>query len=419
MASKRITFENGRGETLAARLDLPVDGAPDAYAILAHCFTCSKDLKGLRRLSSALAQEGFAVLRLDFTGLGESEGEFAGTTFTSTVHDLLAAARHLEEHFEAPSLLVGHSLGGAAVLVAAGRIESVRAVATLGAPADPQHVERLLTEERSVIEERGEAQVGIGGRPFTLRREFLEDLRRSELPGSLSELRVPLLVLHSPVDGVVGIDNARRLFEAAHHPKSFVSVDGADHLLTDEVDATYAGGVIASWAGRYVGRQRAPWKRDLHDNRVVARTEGGLRTEILADGFGIVADEPVAVGGTATGPTPYDLLGAALGACTTMTLRLYADRKGWPLEAAEVRVRHAKVHAADSHRDAQTGGRSRGAKLDRFDRELELHGPLDEAQRARLLEIANRCPVHRTLHEGPVEIATSLAPGGVPATAQD
>jgi uncharacterized OsmC-like protein/pimeloyl-ACP methyl ester carboxylesterase len=408
MVSRRVTFENGRGETLAARLDLPADGAPDAFAILAHCFTCSKDLRGLRRVSSALAQGGFAVLRLDFTGLGESEGEFAGTTFSSTVDDLVSAAAYLEERFEAPALLVGHSLGGAAVLAAAKALGSVRAVATVGAPADPQHVERLLVDARDVIDEVGEASVDIGGRPFTIRREFLDDLERSALPGSLRDLRVPLLILHSPVDAVVGIDNARALYEAARHPKSFVSLDGADHLLSRSEDAEFAGDLIAAWAGRYVPRRRsADWKHDVQDNRVAARTASGLRTELLANGFSLVADEPASVGGTDSGPTPYDLLGAALAACTTMTLRLYADRKGWPLEAAEVSVRHAKVHASDSIEDAE-GASKGGGRIDRFDREVSLVGPLNASQRARLLEIANRCPVHRTLHEGPIEVETTL-----------
>ncbi|MEX2541411.1 MAG: bifunctional alpha/beta hydrolase/OsmC family protein [Trueperaceae bacterium] len=407
MPSRRIEFDNGRGQRLAARLDLPVDGAPDAYAMLAHCFTCSKDLRGLRRLSSALAQAGFAVLRLDFTGLGESEGEFAQTSFSSNVEDVVAAASHLEEHYQAPALLVGHSLGGAAVLAAAPHLPSVRAVATVGAPADQQHVERLIIDSRTAIETQGEALVDIGGRPFTVRREFLEDLRRSRLSESVAELRRPLLLLHSPSDEVVGIDNARRLFDAAKHPKSFVSLDRADHLLSDPGDADLAGSLIASWARRYLERPyQADWKSDPLDNRVMARTERGLRTEILADGFGLVADEPASLGGTETGPTPYDLLASALGACTTMTLRMYADRKGWPLLAAQVRVKHSKVHAEDSAEDSQ--GTTLGGKMDRFERELELLGALDDAQRARLLEIANRCPVHRTLEEGPTLISTRL-----------
>lgn len=407
MPSTRISFENDRGQSLAARLDLPIDGSPDGYALLAHCFTCSKDLRGLRRLSSALAQAGFAVLRVDFTGLGESEGEFAQTTFSSNVSDLEAAARFLEANYEAPSLLVGHSLGGAAVLAAAPKLSSVRAVATIGAPAHPSHVERLIKGSREDIDSRGEAMVDIGGRPFPISKQFLADLRASRLPDSLSELNRPLLLLHSPRDAIVGVDNARELFDAAKHPKSFVSLGSADHLLTSPADADYAGNLIASWAKAYIGSPRkAEWKSDPHDNRVVARTEEGLRTEILADGFALVSDEPSTVGGTETGPTPYDLLAAALAACTNMTLRLYADRKKWPLEAVQVGVSHHKVHAEDSVADA--AGNARGGKMDLFERELELSGPLADAQRSRLLEIANRCPVHRTLEGGAVEIVTRL-----------
>lgn len=402
MVARNVTFDNDQGQRLAATLDLPVDGAAEGYAMLAHCFTCSKDLRGLRRLASALVQAGYAVLRLDFTGLGASEGEFAGTTFTSNVGDLLAAARYLERNHEAPSLLVGHSLGGAAVLAAAPHLPSVRAIATVGAPADPRHVENLLLGARNAIEEHGEALVDIGGRPFTIRRTFLDDLRRSGLPESAARLRRPLLVLHAPFDAVVGIDEARRLFEAAVHPKSFVSLDGADHLLTRPVDAAFAGDVIASWARRYLDRgRRASWKDDVHDGRVAARTTEGLRTELLANGFDLTADEPASLGGTDAGPTPYDLLAAALASCTSMTLRLYADRKGWPLEAAEVHVGHTKAHAKD-------GTTAAGGRVDRFDRTLELYGPLDEAQRARLLEIANRCPVHRSLEAGAIEVETRL-----------
>jgi uncharacterized OsmC-like protein/pimeloyl-ACP methyl ester carboxylesterase len=408
MPSRKVTFDNGSGQQLAATLQLPVDGTPDAYALLAHCFTCSSELRSMRRLSDALTRGGFAVLRLDFTGLGESEGEFEETTFSSTVDDLVAASAFLERRYEAPRVLIGHSLGGAAALLAAMRLESVRAVSTIGAPADPQHVEKLFGEERTSIEEEGAAPVSIGGRRFNIRAEFLRDLRQSSLPAAVAGLRRPLLLLHAPRDEVVGIDNARLLFDAARHPKSFVSLDGADHLLTDPSHAEYAGELIASWARRYVNAEdHRGWKADLHDNRIMASTRsGGLRTELMANGFGLVADEPAVLGGTETGPTPYDLLAAALAACTTMTLQMYAARKGWPLEVAHVEVRHSKVHLEDSERDA--AGSTPPAKIDRFERELMLIGNLSEEQRARLLEIAERCPVHRTLTEGPPEVRTRL-----------
>jgi uncharacterized OsmC-like protein/fermentation-respiration switch protein FrsA (DUF1100 family) len=406
MRNQKITFAGADGSQLSARLSLPPDGEVVACALFAHCFTCSKDLKPVVNISRALTQQRIAVLRFDFTGLGESEGDFADTTFSSNIGDLVAAAGYMGRELEAPAILVGHSLGGAAVLQAASHIESVRAVATIGAPFDPGHVKHLFEASLEEIEERGEADVVLAGRRFTVGRQFVRDLDGHRMEQTIAGLGRPLLIFHSPVDQTVGIDNAALIYKAARHPKSFVSLDDADHLLLDERDSLYVGSVLAAWAHRYIDAPPEPATRDAlrHDNRVSVRTAAGaFRTEILARGHALIADEPAAVGGENLGPTPYDLLAAALGACTTMTLRIYADRKKWPLEEAVVRLRHSRIHAEDEEQ-VEDGD----ARLDRLERELTLIGPLDDDQRARLLEIAGRCPVHRTLSAG-VQIETNLA----------
>lgn len=393
------------GQHLAALLDLPVDGAPIAYALFAHCFTCSKDLKAVYHISRTLTRERIGVLRFDFTGLGESGGDFGDTSLLSNVQDLLAAAEFLAARFEAPQLLIGHSFGGAAVLQAAAAIPSCRAVVTIAAPADPRHVSKTLGPAAEAIAARGEAEVSIAGRPFTLRRKFLEDLEGIDPESVIRRLDRALLVLHSPLDDVVGIENASRIFQAARHPKSFVSLDQADHLLSDPADSRYAGAVIAAWARRYLAPARsADAERPAADNRITARTgpPGGLATEILVNRHSLVADEPVSAGGSDQGPSPFDLLVAALGACTAMTLRMYADRKGWPLDAATVRLRHQKIHAADC-----SACETREGMLDRIEREIEIEGPLGPDEKQRLLQIADRCPVHRTL-TSEVEIRTRL-----------
>lgn len=411
MNTRRITFPNERGEQLAARLELPGDEQPLAYALFAHCFTCSKDFTAAVHISRALSSRRIAVLRFDFTGLGESEGEFAATTFSSEVSDLAAAARFLEREYQAPRLLIGHSLGGAAVLAAAATIPSTAAVVTIGAPFNPAHLRDLLGVSAERIEQDGQASVVIEGRSFTIRKSLLDDLAAQDPTETLRSLRAALLVMHSPRDRVVAIGNASDIYQAARHPKSFVSLDPADHLLTDRNDSRYAGEVIATWAARYLALDQvaAPAPAAIPpvviDKRVTARTGAeGFRTDLFANGFPLVADEPLEYGGSNEGPSPYEFLLAALGACTGMTVRMYAQSKHWPLDEVIVRLSHHKVHAEDC-RDCDEQDR----RIDLFERELELRGDLDEAQRQRLLEIAERCPVHRTLTAG-VRVVTTLRP---------
>jgi len=395
MKFQKLTFKNQQGQNLAARLDLPIDGKPTAYALFAHCFTCTKNLKAVGHISHSLNREGMAVLRFDFTGLGESEGDFADTNFSSNVADLLAAAEFLKSKFEAPKILIGHSLGGAAVLQATANIPSSVAVVTIAAPCDPKHIMRHLGSTAETIEKGGEAELIIAGRPFRIRKQFLDDLEETRMQETIRNLKRALLIFHSPIDNIVGIENAAQIFQAAKHPKSFISLDNADHLLSNDRDSLYVGSVIAAWTRKYLEIvQPIPHKKDLTDNRVVVRTgKTGYQTEITANGHTLMADEPISIGGNDAGPTPYDYLVTALGTCTSMTLRMYADRKGWPLDAIVVRLKHQKVHANDCQQCETTN-----VKIDQIEREVELVGDLDETQRRRLLEIADKCPVHRTLH---------------------
>jgi len=406
MQSKALTFDNGRGHRLSARLDLP-DGRPRGHALFAHCFTCSKNLHATTQVARAMARAGYAVLRFDFTGLGASEGELANSHFSGNVEDLVAAARFLDAEHEAPQLLVGHSLGGAAVLRAAAQLPSVRAIATIGAPCHPEHIRRLLTSAQEEIEASGHATIELAGRRFTITRGFLDDLNGHPMREAIADLRRALLVLHAPRDATVGIDNATRIFQAAKHPKSFLSLDDADHLLTEPRDAEFVGSMIATWASRYLDAPLpdvdAPPPAE-GEEVVVRGPTAGFRTEIDAAGHPLVSDEPRAAGGTDSGAGPYGLLLAGLGACTAMTLRMYADRKGWPLERADVRLTHTKVHA----RESESSARGKSGRLDRIERRVELRGPLDATQRERLLQIADKCPVHRTLRSE-VEIETTLA----------
>jgi len=401
--SRPVSFPGAFGATLAARLDAPA-GAPLAYAVFAHCFTCSKETKAAATISAALAERGFAVLRFDFTGLGGSEGDFANTNFSSNIDDLVAAADFLRREHRAPALLVGHSLGGTAVLAAASRIPETLAVATIGSPLEPDHVLGLLKDSVGKIEAEGDAQVDIAGRGFRIKKQFLDDIRSQKIGGALAHLGKALMVMHSPRDTIVNIDNASKIFLAARHPKSFVSLDPADHLMSNRADAIYAGQLLADWALRYVPAPQ-PEAPSAQPGKVLVREtrEGKYSNQVFVGPHVIRADEPVAAGGLDTGPGPYDLLCASLGACTSMTLRTYADSKGIPLERVSVELEHGKIYAADCA-ECET----REGKIDRIERLITLEGKLDPQQRQRLLEIADKCPVHRTLHSE-VVISSRLA----------
>ena len=406
--SQKVSFEGSQGQQLAARLDLP-GSAPRAYVLWAHCFTCTKDIFAASQVAKRLTESGFAVLRFDFTGLGASEGEFANTNFTSNVDDLVAAADFLRAEHKPPALLIGHSLGGAAVLAAAERIPDAVGVCTIGAPADPGHVSHLFTDAISDIQAEGEAEVLLAGRPFRIKKQFLDDLGSQSLDSRLGKLGKALLVMHAPTDATVGIENAGAIFGAAKHPKSFVSLDSADHLLTRKPDAVYAADMIAAWASRFLDRRerdRAGFDpaRAQEGEVTVAETGTGRFSQWVSVGGRHVlkADEPPGLGGADEGPTPYDYLLSALGACKSMTVRMYANRKGIPLDRVAVSLRHDKIHAEDCE-DCET----KKGKIDQIDVDIEITGDLDADTRQRLFEIADKCPVHRTLH-GEIKIASKL-----------
>ncbi len=406
--SEKVTFTGALGDQLAARLDLP-EGEPKAYALFAHCFTCTKDIFAASRIAAALADRGIGVLRFDFTGLGHSEGEFANTNFSSNVADLIQAADFLRETRQAPKIIVGHSLGGAAVLAAAPKIPEAVAVVTIGAPSAPAHVKHLFQGALDQIAAKGEAEVEIAGRPFRVKQQFLEDISQQHLSAALGQLRKALLVFHAPRDQTVGIENASEIFAAAKHPKSFISLDDADHLLSRKSDAIYVAEVLSAWVGRYLdgGVEAAATEPAAAEGTVVVTEtgDGPFAQRITAGRHVLSADEPPSVGGNNTGPTPYDLLLAGLGACTSMTLRMYAGRKKLPLERVSVALRHEKIHAQDCA-DCETAE----GRVDRIEREITVTGALDAEQRQRLLEIADKCPVHRTL-ENEVKVVTALADG--------
>jgi uncharacterized OsmC-like protein/alpha-beta hydrolase superfamily lysophospholipase len=393
--NERFLFTGSEGQQLAAALDLP-EQEPLAYALFAHCFTCGKDVLAAKRIATTLAAKGIAVLRFDFTGLGSSEGDFANSTFSSNIADLVKAADHLRATRKAPAILIGHSLGGAAILAAASQIPDARAVVTIAAPSDPAHVTGLFRDRVEDIRKYGKVEVSLAGRPFHIKREFLDDIAEHGLMAHVSKLHKALLVMHSPTDDTVGIDNATHIFLAAKHPKSFVSLAGSDHLLTKKGDAAYVADVIAAWATHYldpVGSEPATERGEAPDHVVVRETRNSKFQQTVTVGpHHLLADEPVAAGGEDSGPGPYDLVLAGLGACTSMTMRMYAERKSLPLERVTVTLKHGKIHAEDCAECETKAG-----MLDQFDRDIRMEGALDAEQRKKLMEIADKCPVHRTL----------------------
>ncbi len=405
-STEKLTFPGSSGGALAARLDTPA-GSPRAYALFAHCFTCSKDIFAAARISEALVERGFAVLRFDFTGLGASEGEFGNTNFSSNVEDLKKAAEYLRENHAAPEILIGHSLGGAAVLAVAGDVPEAKAVATIGAPADAAHVTHNFGVKIDEIEETGVAEVQLAGRTFTIKKQFLDDLNSQSVDARIANMRKALLIFHAPRDSIVGIENAAAIFQAAKHPKSFISLDDADHLLSRRSDAVYVADVLSAWASRFISADEPtsvlPFPGPEGQVSVAETHAGKFQAEIVSGAHRFLADEPVSYGGLDTGPSPYDLLSSALGACTTMTLRMYADHKKVDLDRVAVHVRHGKVHAKDC---AECEGRE--GRVDRFERDLVIEGEVDDETRKRLTEIADKCPVHNTLEKSSVIVTRLL-----------
>ena len=404
MSSIKLNIQNKKGHKLQAYLELPADQKPQYYAIFAHCFTCSSALGAVKNISRSLTSHGFGVVRFDFTGLGRSEGEFAESYFSANVDDLIAVNDYLKVNHQAPGLLVGHSLGGAAVIVAASKLENIKAVATVGAPATASHVTHLFSHGIEEIKDKGEVEVNIGGRPFKINEEFVEDFGKTNLPEITKNLRKPLLIMHAPFDQIVGIDNAHKLYHGAHHPKSFVSLDDADHLLSNSKDSLYVGNVIGIWVQRYFEQQENAML-DTKGEQLVAHlnvVEDNFTTSIQTKKHSFIADEPESIGGDDFGPSPYDYLSAGLAACTVMTLKMYAQRKKWDLQEVYAYITYSKKHSDDLMLDLDEPTR-----MDHLQKRLKFVGNLDEKQKTRLKEIASKCPVHKTL-QSEIIIETEL-----------
>ncbi len=395
MKRSRVEILTNEGLKLAGLMELP-EHRPHAYALFAHCFTCSKNIAAASRIAQGLAQQGYGVLRFDFTGLGNSEGEFSNSNFSSNVADLVAAANFLRDNYAAPRLMVGHSLGGTAVLLAAHEVPECKAVVSVGSPSSAEHVAKQFSCDIAEIEAKGEATVSLAGREFTIKKQFIDDLKAAEL--NIASLKKSLLVMHSPIDAVVSINEAASIFQSAKHPKSFVSLDNADHLLTKTADAQYVALTIAAWASRFINdadvKAVEESRPTVAAGHVVIEEKDGIFTQdVFTDHHHWLADEPLAVGGGNAGPDPYEHLLAALGTCTVMTLRLYANRKKWAVGKISVSLSHSRDHGSDCvHCDDDH------AQIDLIDRTISVTGQLSASEQNRLLEIADRCPVHRTLH---------------------
>ena len=402
MNIKKVSFLNNKNQKLVGRLELPVDQYAHNFVIFAHCFTCNKNLSAVKNISRALTANGFGVLRFDFTGLGESDGDFENTNFSGNVDDLISAAFFLKENHKAPTLLIGHSLGGAASIFAASKIDSVKAVATIGAPSNPKHVTHLLNSSVDEIKTNGKANISIGGRPFTIKKQFLDDIETKSLYDAAKHLNKALLVMHSPQDTTVGIENAEAIYIAAKHPKSFVSLDGADHLLMNKNDSIYTGNVIANWAKRYIEIPVTSSIKTTHQVVANLDSDDGFTTQMKVGNHYLTADEPTSYGGNDFGPSPYELVSAGLSACTGMTIQMYVKRKGWDLQNVEVHTDYGKIHAKDCE-DCE----SSSTKIDTFNRSIKLTGNLDEAQIKQILQIADKCPVHKTLHND-IQVITKV-----------
>src|SRR5690554_3827532 len=392
MNINKVSFKNKNKEELAGRLELPIDQKPHNFAILAHCFTCTKNLTAIKNVGRALIQEGFGVLRFDFTGLGESEGDFENTNFSGNVEDLVEAAQFLEQEYIAPTLIIGHSLGGAAAIFAADRISSIKAVAVINSPSHPSHVTHLLKSSTAEIAKNGKAKVNLGGVDFTIKKQFLDDLENKPLEEVVKTFKKALLILHSPLDKIVGINNAEEIYKSAHHPKSFVSLDDANHMLSKKEDSEYVGKVIAGWASRYV---EIPQKEQIRSKSQVAASLDGKQiftTDLKLGNHYVTADEPTKFGGNDFGPSPYEYVSGGLAACTAMTIQMYARHKKWAVDNVTVNVDYSRDHAVDCKNCEDSS-----AKIDTFLLEIKLEGNLTEEQKARLIEIGGRCPVHKTL----------------------
>lgn len=409
MKSTKTHFKGARGQKLAAQLDLPVDGQATSVALFAHCFTCGKDLIAAKNISRALTAEGFGVLRFDFTGIGQSEGSFEDSSFSQDVDDIVFLVEELAKQELKVELLIGHSLGGAAVVQAVSRLPKIKALVTIGAPASPSHVTHLFESAIDEIKEEGAAKVMLAGRPFKVGKKLLDDLQEQKIVGCLKNFEGAYLNLHAPEDAYVSIDNATALFKMAHHPKSYISLDGMDHLLSNPKDSLRVGKLVATWVDSFIfgdielaknnsdTEHEAFQKINPHNDQVAALLpkDDAYTTLIkMGDTHRLISDEPTSLGGNDLGPTPYELLSAGLASCTAITIKMYAQRKEWPLEDVHVYIEHSKIDAPEEHKAA-----AQNRKIDHFKRIIKLDGPdLDDDQKARLLDIANKCPVHRTLH---------------------